>query len=306
MYTYYYKNIKNEKLKVRTTLKPGCWINMVNPTQNEINKISNRLKLDASWLTDALDPFEAPRIEQEDGTLYIFMRCPIQRKDGIFTVPLLICLTKEVVVTFSKHKIPALDRFIDEKINFFTTQKIKLLLLFIFEIYNAYQKFLIDITKKIKQNRINLERISNRDIVQLIQFEETVNEFLTDLTPIEMMLTNLLSGTVLPLYEDDRDLVEDLLLKNNELINLSRAKQKSLVNIRSAYSTIMSNNLNRVMRMLTGLTVILMVPSIITGLYGMNVAIPYAESSLAFIGILLGTLLISGILITLFIRNRWF
>lgn len=306
MNTIYYKGLKSKKLETRNNLKPGSWVNIVNPKIEELEKIEEKLGIDSDLLEDALDPFEVPRLEDYNNKLYIFTRCPMNQGGEIVTIPLLIILSDEHVVTVCTKKLPILQKFTNGTVQFATTQKIKLILQIFHEVHAEYHKYITEINKKIRSNRIKLEKITNKDILQLIRYEETVNEFITDLMPTGVILTNILSGHLIKLYEDDRDLVEDLLLSNNELLKLSRSKLKSLVNIRDAYSTIMTNNLNRVIRVLTSLTVILMVPTIITGLYGMNVSLPYAQSPLAFFGIIGITTGISIALLLLFMKNRWF
>lgn len=306
MYTIYYKDLKQSKLTKRESMKPGCWVHSVTPDKKELKTLSEEFKLDISLLHDALDPFEVPRLEHIQDKLYIFTRCPILEEKEIITVPILIILSDEFLVTVTDKTLPFLDKFQRNKVDFFTTQKVKLLLQIFFSIHAQYHEFITIINKSIKRKRVNLEKISNHDISQFIHFEETINEFITDLIPTGVILTNLLSGNMVTLFEEDKDLVEDLLLSNNELINLSRAKLKSLINIRNAYSTIMTNNLNQVMRVLTGLTVILMVPTIITGAYGMNISLPYADSPFAFVGLIAFTTIVSIILLFLFIKNRWF
>ncbi|RMD59430.1 magnesium transporter CorA family protein, partial [Candidatus Parcubacteria bacterium] len=125
------------------------------------------------------------------------------------------------------------------------------------------------------------------------------------LIPTSTILQNLLKGGYFPLYEEDEELVEDLLLSTNQLIEMSKATLKYIVNIRDAYSTIMSHELNRVMKILTSLTIILTIPTMIASFYGMNVALPWATSPLAFVGIILFTLVVSVLLLVLFIKNRW-
>ena len=132
-----------------------------------------------------------------------------------------------------------------------------------------------------------------------------LNEFLSDLIPTNSIINTLLANRNFKFTEDERDLLEDIKLSNNQLIELSKANLKTIVNIREAYSTIMTNNLNRVIKLFTSLTVLLTIPTIIASIYGMNVQLPFADQSWVFAGIIGLIILILAGLSLIFIRNEW-
>jgi magnesium transporter len=123
--------------------------------------------------------------------------------------------------------------------------------------------------------------------------------------PANNVLTKLLSGRFFKLYENDQDLIEDLSLAENQLVDLCRSTLKTIVNIRNAYSTIMTNNLNRVLKMLAALTVVLTIPTIIGSFFGMNVAIPLSSKPQAFWVILASSIILSLLALVVFFRNKW-
>jgi len=149
-------------------------------------------------------------------------------------------------------------------------------------INQVYNKFLTDISKNVRSVSVKLEKIENKDVIRFVNFEIILNDFLTALNPINNLLQDLLSGKFLKLYEKDKDLIEDLSLGTGQLIERCRADLKTIVNIRESYSTIITNNLNRVIKLLTALTIILTIPTIIASIYGMNVRLPLADNPLAF------------------------
>src|SRR3990172_1492160 len=126
------------------------------------------------------------------------------------------------------------------------------------------------------------EKINNKDIIQFVTYESVLNDFLTALEPTNVILKNLFSGKFLKLTDQEKEWVEDLYFSNSQLIELSQANLRNIVNIREAYSTIITNNLNRVIRLLTSLTVILAVPTMIASIYGMNIDLPFDHSPNAF------------------------
>jgi magnesium transporter len=152
---------------------------------------------------------------------------------------------------------------------------------------------------------IQFQNITNEDIVRFVTFENALNDFLAALVPTSNILKDLLSGKHLKLHEKDGELVEDLFLANGQLIEICRSTLKNIFNIRNAYSTIMTNDLNRVIKLLTALTIILSVPTIIASIYGMNVVLPLAENNQAFWLIGGGTIISVFVLFLLFKKNRW-
>ena len=244
-------------------------------------------------------------MEIEDNVKYIFTRVPYSEDQQTLTAPLLIAVGKDFLITVSQKTLPFLTKFSSGALDFNTTQKTKLFLQIFFQIISTYNTSLTDISRRIRQMSIRLEKIGNKDIVQFVTFEGILNDFLAALVPTNTILKNLLSGKFLKLYEDDKDLTEDLFLSSGQIIESCRANLKNIVNIRESYSTIMTNNLNRVIKLLTALTIILTVPTIIASFYGMNVPLPFADSPLAFFWTVGATIIISTFLLVVFIKNRW-
>jgi len=141
--------------------------------------------------------------------------------------------------------------------------------------------------------------------MNFVGFEEELNDFLSALTHTSPVLQNILGGKLIKLYEQDGELMEDLILSANQLIGLCQSTLKNIVNIREAYSTIVTNDLNRVIKLFTSLTVILTIPTIIASLYGMNVKLPLAGNPEAFWIISLAIVVIVSVILYIFSRNRW-
>lgn len=306
MVKIYYKNIKEKELKTLDEFKVGSWVHAENPTEAEIEKIVAMVGVDASLLKDALDTYEAPRLEIEKDITYIFTRFCYNTKQGhIVTSPILLVIGEYFLLTVCEQPFPSLEKFISGGISFYTTQKTKLFLQVFFQINLTYNVFLHSMSKTIRGISIQLEKINNKDILQFVSFENVLNDFLSALVPTNTILETLLSGKYLRLYEEDKDLIEDLFLNNGQLIKICDTNLKTIVNIRESYSTILTNNLNRVIRLLTAVTVLLTIPTMISSLFGMNVPVPFADSPTAFRDITLSLLAIVTGLLFLFIKNRW-
>jgi len=305
MIKIFYKTSKDKNLKTLEAFKKDSWIYIEDPSESELSFISGSYNLDEGLLRDAVDPNEVPRLEIEDKVIYIFTRFPIIDKGIISTTPFLIAIGSDYIVTVGHHIDNLLENFSSGKTGYYTTGKIRLLLKLMNTINSIYSFYLHDINKKVRSSAIKFEKIDNKDIIRFVQYENILNDFLSALIPNNAILHNLLSGKFLKFEEEYNDLVEDITLNTGEIIELSKSTLKVMVNIREAYSTIITNNLNRIIKLLTSLTVLLAIPTMISSLYGMNVILPFQDNPYAFTGIVVSSVLISTVLIVLFIKKDW-
>lgn len=307
MITTYYRHIRSGKLTTLEHPKAGSWVNATNPTPTELAELATTYQLDLGLLTDGTDPNESPRVETEDGAIYLYTRYAYGDDGRIFTSPLLIVVGDAQIITVSLRKFGRLSNLIDGRTPIVTTQKTKLLLQILAEVQMSYTTNLNYLSKTILGFRRELrkENISNQDLINFIDIEETLNDFLSGLVPSGAIFRSLLTGRFFRLYEEDEDLIEDLSLGITELIELTKSRLNNIVNIREAYSTILAGNLNRTFRRLTLITIFMTIPMIISSLYGMNIPLPYMDRSWAFVAII-GTIVVgmfgAG---WAFRRNHW-
>lgn len=304
MQKIYYRSLKDHKIFIARKSRRGSWIKVEDPSDDELETLILKYHLDKAIVLDALDPYEVPRIEKEDEILYCLVRLPANNHVTILTVPLLIIITQNNVITLSKSNLELVDLTIQEKIApVITTQKTKLLLQLL-EIINAeYEKQLFRLAKEISSHTTDTEKIENAKVIQFVLYETQYNTYLATLNPMKLVLEKLKSNKFIKLHEDDRDLIEDLLWNSDQLIQMSLFGIKQVTNIREAYSTIVSNNLNKTVKILTSVTVILTIPTIISSFFGMNVRVPLANHNLGFILIAIFTTLASGTLYYIF-KNK--
>ncbi len=306
MITYLFRSTKNKKAVKRKVFRPGTWILVENPKASEIKNLAEKFSVNEDLLKDAMDVHEVPRIEKDEkGVTYVFVRTPVFENGNILTNPMLVAVGSDFIMTVSRKKVPFLEKFIKGKIDFFTTQRAKLFFQIFLEINLQYGEILNNIRRDMLKVSINVRNVNNEDVVQFVIFENAINEFLSALVPLNTVLETLLSGKFFTLYEKDRDLIEDLYLSNRQLIELSKANLKTIVNIRDAYSTILTNNLNRVIKFLTSLTIIFTIPTIVASFYGMNVNLPLQENPFSFWIVLAITGLISLFLLAIFKKRDW-
>lgn len=309
MVKYFYKNLKSRKFKEISSYRTGSWVYAESPTPSEIDDLAAKFKLEKGHLEDALDMDEVPRFETEGSINYIYTRFAYRtEQQQITTAPLLIVIGKDFIVTVTPKPMPRLQRFINDELGAFTTQRTKLMLLIMNQIVDEYERLLTQISRQIKTTRARLrvEQINNRDFIEFVIIEDELNEFLTALVPTNTILHRLLTGKHLALFEKDEDLIEDLLLSNEQSIESCRSNIKTIISIREAYSTIATNNLNQVIKLLTSLTVILTVPTIVASIYGMNVRLPFEDNVNAFWIVVGWTAVVTVALTILFRRQKWF
>ncbi len=304
MITIYHKSVKEKKIKTISKFKVGAWLRVYGPSEEELSTLETLLGVEKDLLSDALDPFEAPRLEYKKGITYVFVKLPQKENGNIKIHTLLVAFGEDFILTVSKEKINFLDELVGRKqVN--TTQKTKFFLKLFSLINYQYNYLLLDINKKASALREKIEKIDNKDIAHFIDLEKILNDFLSVLLPTNNLLKRLLSGKYIPLYEDDKDLAEDLFLANGQLLEYTKTVLKYVVNIRSAYSNIINHDLNRVMKLLTALTIILTIPTIIFSFYGMNIPLPLSGSSFSAVYVLLFTFLFSGGVFLLFLKKDW-
>lgn len=305
MFKILYRSTKEQFLREITDFRVGSWILVSEPKAQDMDKIKKLIPVNEDLLRDCLDPHEVPRIEKEEGITYVFTRMPYREGKSISTVPVMIAVGEDYVLTVFSKREEFLDKFFEQKIDFYTTQKAKLFFQLFFEINFLYSGFLANTRKEMQAFSVNFDRISNEDIMNFVLFENTLNEFLSSLIPTSATLDSLMSGRFFSLYERDRDLIEDLLLANRQLIELCKSNLKSIANIREAYSTIMTNKLNRIIKLLTSLTIVFTIPTMIASFFGMNVGLPLGDSTEAFWIILGIAMSFSLVVLVLFAKKDW-
>lgn len=288
MIKYFYKNLRAKQVSEVESYKPGSWVYVEAPTHEETQFLLKRFKLDDGHLEDALDPNEMPRLEKEGDLTYLFIRFAYTDSKGeLATAPLLFVVGADLLITIAPRGLPQLQRFIDGKVDFTTTQRTRLLLTILDQIVDRYEVLINRIGRQINaiRSRLKGHKINNQDFVDFVVIEDELNEFLSALEPTTAILRRMLLGKHVQLFEEDQDLVEDLLLNNGQSIEACRAHVKSITSIREAYSTIASNNLNHTMKLLTAATVLITLPNVIFGMYGMNIDLPFQNEPWAYVAI---------------------
>jgi magnesium transporter len=290
MIKYYYKSLRTTEMQELADYKRGSWVYVEEPSEAELQSLIDKFKLDEGIMQDALDENEMPRLEKEDDVSYIFVRFAMTNDDKeLVTMPLLFVFGTELLMTVSPVRLPPLATFMQGKVDFATTQRAKLVLQILNLISDHYDTYISATSKQIKRVRAHLRKheIGNQDFIDFVNIEDELNEFLSALIPTNATLRRLLLGRYMPLFEEDQDIVEDLLLNNEQSIEACNSNLKSVANIREAYTSISANNLNRTIKILTIATVMIAIPNLFFSMYGMNLPLPFQHHPWAFPALIL-------------------
>ena len=302
----YIKNEGDDSFHEIDELQDGCWIHIDEATPSDLNELAKLTENEYTDLHDCLDKHELPRVERlNDKNVLIFTRHPTNQEAGLYTTTLGILLTPKYFVTICPQKSHLVKNLLSQKTRLVSTQKSKFLLFILLKIT---QEFTLQI-KKIRANVLmeekEMTRVESEDITALTINEENLSQYLSSLVPLRNVLEAITSGRYTLLYEKDQDLLEDLLNASIQSEDLCTINLRSIRGLRDSFQIIFTNQLNKTIKLLTSLTIILSIPTMVASLYGMNVALPFEKSTFAFAGIMIFTVLCSFVALILFQRKKW-
>lgn len=271
-------NSIEKKVKKNKKITTDCWIELTSPTKDEIEKVIAKTQVDEDLILKMLDDEELPRIEQTPNATLIVIDTPYLKEGSTDhkykTYPLGIIITNNnYIITVSPKKINLLNNFKQNKIkDFRTAKKTRFLIQILMESASSYLKALKIINKDIETKEQVLKKSTeNKDLIELLEIEKTLVYFITSLKANDVVLEKLSKGNILPLFDDDFDLLEDTIIENKQAIEMSNIYRDILSSITDTYATIVSNNLNNIMKFLAGATIVLSIPTMISSFLGMNV-----------------------------------
>jgi magnesium transporter len=307
MITHYFRTLKDTELKQIEEIRNGVWVHVEEPTPEELKVLEEKLELDSAILEDAQDFFEVPRLERSDGVTYFFTRYPFNDKvEDVDTAPLLLVVGESFVLTITQRPIPQFERIFKGEMVVHTTQKTKLFIQIMEVITQSFDRQLTVLRRAVQRDRVQLRKIGNKEIVRFVNYEHKLNDMVSALLPTNAALLQVMGGHYFPLFEDDRELVEDLRIDNAQAVDTARMLLKTIQNVRSASESILTNNLNNRIKTLTMLTILLTVPTVVSSLFGMNVPLPLANEPLAFAMIVILVVAVMSMGVWYFKKHEWF
>src|SRR5687768_1052878 len=298
------------RLEQLDSMANGAWVKAVDPTPEEIQKLVNG-GIDAEYINYSLDLDEMPRIERDDDYTFILVRIPHRQPDNdipYITIPLGIMIKGNMIVTICRHDKEMFKVFANGKYRLLKTGKRYRFALYIFlETATRYLTHLREINRMTEAIEDQLQKSTrNREVLELLKYQKSLTYFSTALRSNEVMMERVQRTQIFNYYEDDQDLLEDVLTENQQAIQMTSINTEILSSMMDAFASIISNNVNSVMKVLAALTIIFNLPTLVAGFYGMNVSLPGAENSVAFwnlIGVAVG---LTAIATFIFYKRDWF
>ena len=289
----------------------GCWIALTNPTATEIFELSERFQIEVDDLRAPLDEEERSRIEVEDTYTLILVDVPMieerNEKDWYGTIPLGIIVSEDMIITVCLEDTPVLTRFMEGRVrSFYTYMKTRFILQILHRNASMYLRYLRIIDKKSEQIEEKLHKSTrNRELMELLELEKSLVYFSTSLRSNEVVLEKLLKVESIKKYPDDTDLLEDVIIENKQAMEMANIYSGMM----GTFASVISNNLNIVMKALAVITIVMSIPTIVFSAYGMNVKIsgmPFADSHWGFLIIILASVIISLVAALILSKKKFF
>ena len=295
----------------KQTITPGTWVHLCEPEEAEIERVCAELHVDPDFVRAALDEEERSRLEVEDGVTLILVDTPTVEAEGrsfvYSTIPFGIVLTPDNILTVCLKETALPRAFSVGLVKGVSTKKRNRMTLQM--LYRNATLFLfylrqVDKASSRVENELHIS-MKNKELIQMLGLEKSLVYFSTSLKGNELVLEKLLRMDFVKDYPDDTELLEDVIIENKQAIEMSNIYRDILSGTMDAFASVISNNLNIVMKLLASLTIILTIPTIVFGLWGTNVPVPFAENPFGFWIVLLISAALTGVSILFMIRKKW-
>ncbi len=297
-------------LETLDTIANGAWVNVVDPTPDEIEKLVN-WGMEMDYINYSLDQDEMPRMERDEDYTFILLRIPIHQPESDIpynTVPLGIMILGNKIITVCRYDSDIFKSLANGKYKQLKTGKRYRLALYIFlETAARYLNLLREINRATELVEDRLQKSTqNRELLELLKYQKSLTYFATALRSNEVMMERVQKTQLFNYYEEDQDLLEDVLTENQQAIQMTSINTEILSSMMDAFASIISNNLNVVMKALAALTIILNVPTIVASFYGMNVDLPGEGHPFAFLTVIGLSLSLTAMATFIFYKRNWF
>ena len=309
-----YYRTDDKKIYEVSELTQGIWIDMVNPTVSEGEEVAEKLNIDIQDLLAALDEEESSRVELEDGYTLILIDIPTTEirhdKEAYTTIPPGIILTSDTIITVCTEETSILQAFVNGRVKEFSTKKkLRFVYQILFRVASSYQTSLRVIDKKRTEieERID-DDTEDIDLIDLHALESTLVYFATSLRANAVVMDRLTRYKRLEQYPDDKDLLDDVIVENQQAIEMTSIYRDIVNGTRELMSSVIDNRLNNVMKTLTIVTLVMGIPTLISGIYGMNVNskwVPFSNTPFGF-GIICGVILIVCAVMLIVLKKKKF
>ena len=296
-----YKSITEEETVEVDKIEKGVWVNMYNPTEKEIQQVCSEAKIKDDFIKYALDNEEKARIDidEDDKAILFIIDTPVIEENETAkiytTMPMgVIFVRDDIIITVSIKENNIIKNLIKERRKIVTYKKSRILLQIL---YNNAEAFLNSLKKVNKESEIAdhtlQQSMKNEEVLHMLNLEKSLVYLTTSLKANELVMEKTMRGKTIKLYEEDEDILEDAIIENKQAIEMSQIYSNILATTMEASASIISNNLNTVMKILTSITIVIAIPTLIASFWGMNVPVPFQNNPFGFfitiiISVLLG------------------
>lgn len=304
MIRFFFKSLQMNVFNQTDNLRSGSLVIAEDVTKTELEKIVQLTGLEKADLVDIFDIYEVPRFERHDEGLIIHIRHPREGHEGLYTELLTIIYTDSSVFLIGGNHNPVAQLILaDEKI--VTTQRPKMLLKILSIIARMYTMKVKQVADEVMVQKRALKKINSTVIARLLENEEVLNQYIASLIPMQNIFQILSNSKQIMFHERDRELFDDVVIGIDQSVNLSQVTLRSMTGLRDSYQIIFTNNLNNTMKFLTSFTILITIPNIIAGLFGMNVVLPFQDHRFAFWFVILVVFASCGFIGSIFYKKRW-
>ena len=288
----------------------GTWVKAIDPTPEEVKKLVD-WGIDVDYINYSLDFDEMARMERDDDYTFILLRIPHSQPDAdvpFITIPLGIMIKGNTIVTICRYDKEIFKILANGKYRLLKTSKRYRFALYIFlETATRYLTHLREINRMTEVIEDQLQKSTrNREVLELLKYQKSLTYFATALRSNEVMMERIQRTQIFNYYEEDQDLLEDVLTENQQAIQMTSIATEILSGMMDAFASIISNNLNGVMKALAAITIIINVPAVVAAFYGMNVDLPGESHPLAFLTVIGISLALTALATFIFYKRDWF
>ncbi|MBO5353816.1 MAG: magnesium transporter CorA family protein [Lachnospiraceae bacterium] len=308
-----FKTMEGNHFEQIDTVEKDCWISMTNPTPQEIHQISSICQVEEDVLRAALDAEERARIEAEDEYTLILIDIPAiekeivekQEKDRFITMPLAIVHLEAYIITVCLVETPVLTHIKSGRMKGFSThKKTRFILQIFYRVATLFLQYLRTLNRQSEaiEDRLHVSQ-KNKELFELLELQKSLVYFTTSLRSNEGVFEKMLRNEKVKRYPDDEDLLEDVIIENKQAMEMANIYNGILSGMVDTFASVISNNLNIVMKFLATVTIVMSIPTMIASFYGMNVPLPGHDNPYGFY-IVLGFAVLLAFIVALILHKK--
>lgn len=277
MMRIYKTELETGTLNELKEMEEDCWIHLVHPTLDEVKQVCAKTGADERLISKVLDEEELSRIEVEGESTLIVLNIPYlvdhAHKNKYRTLPLGIIHTNRYIITIILRENKLFEDFENGNVrDFHTEKKTRFTIQLLLRISQGYLFGLDEMNKDIERQEHQLAKATkNQELIEMLNIEKSLVYFMGSLKYNQATLERLSKGNVIPFYEEDKDLLEDAMIESNQAIEMATIYKEIMASTTETYASIISNNLNVIMKFLAGITIVFSVPTMVASFMGMNV-----------------------------------